>query len=80
MRRVMSTVLLLGVFRQLVTNYIDPNTGGMLFQMLAVLFGLASGVLLFFSSRIRMTFNRLRRRLREKRGVGSEVTVDGSDQ
>lgn len=80
MRRVISTVLLLGVFRQLITSYIDPNTGGMLFQMLAVLFGLISGVLLFFSSQIRMMFNRLRRQIREKRGVGPEVTGDGSDR
>lgn len=31
--------------------YIDPNSGGMLFQLLAVLFGLLSGLLFFFSIR-----------------------------
>lgn len=45
--------------------YIDPNTGGMLFQILAVLFGAISGMVLIFSSRIKMFFARLRRRLRE---------------
>lgn len=41
--------------------YIDPNTGGMLFQVLAVLFGLFSGMILIFSSKIRMFFGRLNR-------------------
>jgi hypothetical protein len=48
--------------------YIDPNTGGMLFQILAVLFGLISGFVLFFASKIKMTFARLRRFIRERRG------------
>lgn len=41
--------------------YIDPNTGGMLFQLLAVLFAIFSGALLFFSARIRMASARARR-------------------
>jgi hypothetical protein len=45
--------------------YIDPNTGGMLFQILAVLFGAISGIVLIFSSKIKMFFAKLRRRLRE---------------
>jgi hypothetical protein len=44
--------------------YIDPNTGGMLFQVLAVLFAAFSGILLFFSRQIKTTFARLMRRLR----------------
>jgi hypothetical protein len=44
--------------------YIDPNTGGMLFQMLAVLFGLFSGIILFFSSKIKMFFFRVMRGVR----------------
>lgn len=48
--------------------YIDPNTGGMLFQILAIVFGLISGVVLFFSGRIRMAFARLKRYIREHRG------------
>ena len=45
--------------------YIDPNTGGMLFQILAILFTFLSGILLFFSARIRMAFARAKRRLRD---------------
>jgi hypothetical protein len=45
--------------------YIDPNTGGMLFQILAALFALISGAILFFSGKIRMFFARMRRRFRE---------------
>ena len=45
--------------------YIDPNTGGMLFQILAVAFAALSGLVLFFSGKIRMFFTRLRRRVRE---------------
>jgi hypothetical protein len=41
--------------------YIDPNTGGMLFQVLAVLFGLFSAFVLIFSSKIRMFFGKLNR-------------------
>ena len=44
--------------------YIDPNTGGMLFQILAVLFGTISGGILFFSGRIRQTIAQYRRRRR----------------
>ena len=44
--------------------YIDPNTGGMLFQVLAVLFGVISGVILIFSSRIKMLVFRIVRFIR----------------
>lgn len=62
--------------------YIDPNTGGMLFQILAVAFTLLSGVIFFFSSRIKMTFARMMRFLREKSGkdVVQETSPDGSSQ
>ncbi len=59
--------------------YIDPNTGGMLFQLLAALFALFSGFVLFFSSRIRMAFARFMRMLREKndkRAAGEDVGQD----
>ncbi len=42
--------------------YIDPNTGGMLFQVLAVMFAMFSGVFLLFSSKIRAGIAKLRRR------------------
>ena len=45
--------------------YIDPNTGGILFQTLAVIFGGFSGVVLLFSSKIKMGIAKLRRTLRK---------------
>ncbi len=41
--------------------YIDPNTGGMLFQVLAGLIAVLTGVLFFFSRQIRSGIARLRR-------------------
>jgi hypothetical protein len=46
--------------------YIDPNTGGMLFQILAVLFGVFSGIVLIFSSKIKMAVARIKRLLRSR--------------
>ena len=45
--------------------YIDPNTGGILFQALAGLLAVISGVLFFFSRQIREGVARLRRRRRK---------------
>jgi hypothetical protein len=55
--------------------YIDPNTGGMLFQILAVMFGTFSAIILFFSGRIRMFFARLRR---GRRGEAEEAAPEVS--
>ena len=46
--------------------YIDPNTGGMLFQVLAAAFAALSGFVLIFSRQIRSAFARLKRYLRER--------------
>ena len=46
--------------------YIDPSSGGMLFQALLVVFGLISGSVLLFSSKIKMAFAKLMRNFREK--------------
>ncbi len=46
--------------------YIDPNSGGMLFQALLVAFGVLSGTVLIFSSRIKMFFAKITRTIREK--------------
>jgi len=46
--------------------YIDPNTGGILFQTLLVLFGVFSGVVLLFSSKIKMGIAKLRRAMRKE--------------
>lgn len=45
--------------------YIDPNTGGMLFQVLAVFFAFFSGILLFFSRQIKVISTRIFRSIRE---------------
>ncbi len=52
--------------------YIDPNTGGVLFQALAAVFVAVSGVRLVFSGRIRGYFSQLRRKSRENKKDGSE--------
>jgi hypothetical protein len=45
--------------------YIDPNTGGQLFQILAASLAVLSGGLLMFSSQIRAFFAKMRRKGRE---------------
>lgn len=46
--------------------YIDPNTGGILFQALAVLFTTLTGFVLVFYGRIKMFVARWRRKRRER--------------
>ena len=46
--------------------YIDPNTGGMLFQVLAGILVAGSGILMFFSRNIREGIAKLRRRMRKE--------------
>jgi hypothetical protein len=58
--------------------YIDPNTGGILFQTLAVLFGVFSGAILLFSSKIKMGIAKLRRKMR-KDAEDTEVTNETSE-
>jgi hypothetical protein len=58
--------------------YIDPNTGGILFQTLAVLFGVFSGAVLLFSSKIKMGIAKLRRTMR-KDSEDSEATESESE-
>lgn len=61
----------------IIPAYIDPNTGGMLFQILAVLFGVISGALLLFSGKIKGYYYRLRRRMQDS---DSEVADEVNDQ
>ncbi len=65
MRKIWSLfgLILLG---RIVTRYIDPNTGGMLFQFLAVIFALLSTAFLFFSAQIKAAFARIKRIFRER--------------
>lgn len=44
--------------------YIDPNTGGMLFQVLAASFAVFSGLALLLSGKIRAVIARARRSMR----------------
>jgi len=44
-----------------VIAYVDPSTGGLLFQALALAFASISGVLFLFSRQIRATAARARR-------------------
>lgn len=48
------------------TAYIDPSTGGMLAQVLAVALAAFSGILFFFSRQIKTGLARLRRKLRHE--------------
>lgn len=59
--------------------YIDPNTGGLLFQLLAVFFTAISGFVLVFSGRIKMFFARLKRTRRESRNDGLDQTPPSDD-
>ncbi len=63
--------------------YIDPNTGGMLFQLLAAFLAVFSGALLLFSSKIRAGIARLRRTMRhdqpEEQDAGDVQETPGQD-
>jgi hypothetical protein len=52
--------------------YIDPNSGGMLFQVLAVAFTAVSGFFLVFSGRIRTAIGQWRRRMRKEETPAQE--------
>lgn len=54
--------------------YIDPNTGGMLFQMLAVAFASLSAVVLIFSRQIRTLVAQILRAFRGASGSQPEPT------
>jgi hypothetical protein len=60
--------------------YFDPGTGGILFQALAAVFAVLTGVLLLFSRQIRAAFGRVRRSLRrtsdDKRQIPTRPPAD----
>jgi len=83
-----SNVLSLGIaegsnpvfMKFIISAYIDPNTGGMLFQILAVLFGVISGALLLFSGKIKGYYYRLRRRIQDSDAeVADETDYHNND-
>ena len=51
MKKIIAGFLLI---RVALGGYIDPNTGGMLFQALAGMFAVVSGAVLVFAGRIKM--------------------------
>lgn len=54
--------------------YIDPSTGGMLFQVLAIAFTAVSGFVLLFANRIKMFFTKRRRGSAEEAETQEEIT------
>lgn len=56
--------------------YIDPNTGGVLFQALAASLAAISGVLLIFSRQIRTAIAKLRRGARKDEIAEEPKKVD----
>lgn len=66
LRIFLKSIALVYAFSRLVLGYIDPNTGGMLFQVLAVFLALSSGIILFFSRSIRMYVARVWRAMRSR--------------
>ena len=56
--------------------YIDPNTGGMLFQVLAASLAVFSGIALLFSGKIRAFVARFRRSVREDSPQGEPEPAD----
>ena len=55
--------------------YIDPNTGGIIFQWIAIAIGAISGMLLLFSGQIKRFIYRMRRSMR-----GSEPEEGAEDK
>lgn len=70
----------MNIMSTIVFAYIDPNTGGMLFQILAASFAALSGILLLFSRQIRMFFSRVKRAVRERLGGADETPGDRTNE
>jgi hypothetical protein len=62
----------LAVYGTAQAAYIDPNTGGILFQILAVMIGVISGFLLLFSSQVKKAFYKIKRSLRGEKSEPSD--------
>ena len=60
--------------------YIDPNTGGMLFQVLASMLAVFSGLALLFSGKIRAAIGRLRRSARDEELTEESDPADGIEE
>jgi hypothetical protein len=60
--------------------YIDPNTGGMLFQVLAAGFAVFSGIILIFSRQIRSALGRAKRSLRSPSNPAAEQHTEAANE
>lgn len=88
MARIVGKSLVLALLLGVVTTriafaYIDPATGGMLFQALATALAVFTGLALVFSRQIRTLLARIRRRLRhenEAEGQSAEETAIASER
>ncbi len=60
--------------------YIDPNTGGMLFQVLAAGFAVFSGILLIFSRQIRSIVGKSKRSLRGSSNSHEDQHVETTNE
>ena len=78
LKALLVAAILIFVGAQPALAYIDPSAGGMLFQMLAVVFASLSAILLLFSRQIRMLIARVRRTVRDTRSGQPEP--DSQDQ
>ncbi len=56
--------------------YIDPNTGGVLFQVLAVVLAMFSGAVLLFSSKIKAGMARFQRSRRKDEPEGHQEPTE----
>jgi hypothetical protein len=63
-----------------ISAYIDPNSGGLLFQLLAAAFVLLSGLFFFFSSQVKMMLARLRRFVKEKTGKATQFPDENAPE
>ena len=66
LRMLVGGILFLVAAPRLIAGYIDPNTGGMLFQIFVAIFALGSAIILFFSRQVREAFARVARFFRER--------------
>lgn len=80
MKRVVKLIVGLIIGKRLLMAYIDPNSGGMIFQALAIGLGLLSGFFLFFSGQIRSFWARLRRHQREGGESASDASIEDSGE
>jgi len=60
--------------------YIDPNSGGLIFQALIVIFGVFSASILLFSSKIKMGVARFRRGIRQKSDEGDSSDLNSESE